>query len=186
MYTLLCAKHTSVWGTCTTIWLIRGNYEKVVLTSSVHPHNKWDVAHKWFKDKKLRQGDHIFKKLNSLSFPWVFQDILNFFPKQLKRKKFDECIFVGNHVTYFPFSLSFPWDFDNFSNSQNFPGFPCFTGLWPPCQGWKIVQTGSQCFCVFWQWQPWKMPDYQIFLLPESAMQFVFFSSVFMGEYAGL
>ena len=86
----------------------------------------------------LKQGDHIFEKLNSLSFPWVFQDILDFSPEQLKREKFDECIFVGNHVTYFSFPLSFPLDFDNFSNSLSFPGLPCFPGLWPPCK--KLVK----------------------------------------------
>ena len=57
---------------------------------------------------KLWQDDHIFEKLNSLSFPWVLQDILNFSPEQLKREKLDECIFVGDHVTYFSLSLSFP------------------------------------------------------------------------------
>ena len=95
---------------------------------------------------KLWQDDHVFEKLNSLSFPWIFQDILNFFPEQLKREKLDECIFVGDHVAYFSFCLSFPgffhkssnfpefsWDFHNFSNSLSFPGFPSFPGLWPPC-----------------------------------------------------
>ena len=67
-----------------------------------------------------KQGDHIFGKLNSLSFPWVFQDILNFFPEQLKREKFDECIFVSNYVTCFSFSLSFP---GFFYKSSNFPKF---------------------------------------------------------------
>ena len=92
------------------------------------------------------QVDNIFKKLNSLSFPWIFQDILNLFPEQLKREKFHEGIFVGDHGTYFSFSfsfpglytkvqisLSYPWDSDNFSNFLSFPGFPCFPGLWPPC-----------------------------------------------------
>ena len=55
---------------------------------------------------KLWQDDHIFEKLNSLSF----QDILNVFPEQLKREKLDECIFVGDHVTYF----HFPWVFHVF------------------------------------------------------------------------
>ena len=34
------------------------------------------------------QGDHIFEKQNSLSFPGDFQDIFKFFPGQVKREKF--------------------------------------------------------------------------------------------------
>ena len=95
---------------------------------------------------KLWQDDHIFEKLNSLSFPWVFQGILNFSPEQLKTEKLDECLLlpIMSHIFHFPwvfqvFStkvqifLSFPWDFHNFSNSLSFPGFPRFPGLWPPC-----------------------------------------------------
>ena len=37
----------------------------------------------------MNQGDHIFEKLNSLSFPGDFQDIFKFFSGQLKREKFD-------------------------------------------------------------------------------------------------
>ena len=73
-----------------------------------------------FSQTKLNQGGHIFEKLNSSSFPWVFQDILNLFPEQLERKKFDECIFVSDHVTYVSFSLSFP---GFFYRSSNFPEF---------------------------------------------------------------
>ena len=66
------------------------------------------------------QGDNIFEKLNSVSFRWVFQDILNFFPEQLKREKFNERIFVGDDVTYFSFSLSFS---GFFYKSSSFPEF---------------------------------------------------------------
>ena len=34
------------------------------------------------------QGGHIFKRLNSLSFPRDFQGIFKFFPEQLKSEKF--------------------------------------------------------------------------------------------------
>ena len=69
----------------------------------------------WFR--KHLQGDHIFEKLNSRTFPWVF----------LKREKFDGLHFCwwSCHIFFiflsFPvffhkvqISLSFPWDFDNF------------------------------------------------------------------------
>ena len=51
-----------------------------------------------------------------MSFPGYF----DFFPKQLKREKFDECISVGNHVTSFSFSVSFS---GFFYKSSNFPEF---------------------------------------------------------------
>ena len=67
----------------------------------------------------MNQGDHIFEKLNSLSFPGDFQDIFKFFPGQLKREKNSmECIFVGDHITCFSFSLSFP---DFFLKKFKFP-----------------------------------------------------------------
>ena len=61
--------------------------------------------------KFLRQGGHMFQKLNSLSFPWDFQGIFKFFPEQLKRGNSMECIFVGYNVKYF----HFPWVFQVFS-----------------------------------------------------------------------
>ena len=55
-----------------------------------------------------------------LHFPWVFQ----VFPTKIQ------------------ISQSFPWDFDNFSNSLSFPGFPCFPDLWPPC---NRIRFGRHC-----------------------------------------
>ena len=37
-----------------------------------------------------------------------FTESFKLFPEQLKREKFDECIFVGDRVTDFLFSPSFP------------------------------------------------------------------------------
>ena len=51
------------------------------------------------------QGGHIFEKLNSLSFPWDFQGILNFFPEQLKREKFNEIYFCWRSC---PIFFTFP------------------------------------------------------------------------------
>ena len=56
----------------------------------------------------MNQGDHIFEKLNSLSFPGDFQHILSFSLGNSREKNSMECIFVGDHITCFSFSPSFP------------------------------------------------------------------------------
>ena len=56
----------------------------------------------------MNQGDHIFEKQNSLSFPGDFQDIFKFSLGNSREKNFMECIFVGDHITCFSFSMSFP------------------------------------------------------------------------------
>ena len=55
----------------------------------------------------MNQGDHIFEKQNSLSFPGDFQDIFKFSLGNSRVKNFMECIFVGDHITCFSFSMSF-------------------------------------------------------------------------------
>ena len=98
-------------------------------------------------------GWHIFERLNSLSFPWDFQGIFNFFSEHAREKNLLWYIFICDYAIYLTFSLSFPgfswkiqislsfpWDSDNFSNSLSFPGFPCFPGLWPP---WSIHSHSS-------------------------------------------
>ena len=89
--------------------------------------------------------------------PWLFPEIsrafLNFSLSNSREENSMECIFVDDHVTKFHFSwvfqvlstktqisLSFPWDFQNFSNSLSFPGFPCFPGLWPPCFSINVLE----------------------------------------------
>ena len=116
------------------------------------------------------RGDHIYEKLNSLSFPGDFQDIFKFFPEQLKREIFDgvHLCFWSHHMFFiFPeFSrffflkkFKFSWDFDNFSNSLSFPYFP---GLWPPChnsiwfgqRNYKVtcISCISRWHILLWLW----------------------------------
>ena len=102
----------------------------------------WQGLHLVF----LCQGGHIFEKQNSLRFPGHFK-ILPWATQERKIWWNAFLLAIMSHSFIFPefpgvffkssdfpeFSLSFPWDFDNFSNSLSFPGFPCFPGLWPPC-----------------------------------------------------
>ena len=114
------------------------------------------------------QGGHIFEKLNSLSFPRDFQGILNFFPEQLKRGKFNEMFFCWRSCPIFFFfpefsrfflqKLKFPWDFNNFKNFLSFPGFPCFPGLWSPCP-WKWKFWYVHC-------RPWRTLKIKCHCLP--------------------
>ena len=67
------------------------------------------------------QGGHIFKRLNSLSFPWDFQGIFKFFPEQLKREKFAAIHFYlrlcyifyvfPEFSRFFLQKFKFPWVF---------------------------------------------------------------------------
>ena len=57
---------------------------------------------------EIRVAKYIFEKLNSLSFPWDFQGILNFSLSNSREENSTKCIFVGDHVPYSWFSLSFP------------------------------------------------------------------------------
>ena len=119
------------------------------------------------------RGDHIYEKLNSLSFPGDFQDIFKFFPEQLKREIFNgvHLCFWSHHMLFiFPeFSrffflkkFKFSWDFDNFSNSLSFLGFPYFPGLWPPChnsiwfgqRNYKVtcISCISRWHILLWLW----------------------------------
>ena len=66
------------------------------------------------------QGDHIFEKLNSLSFLEISGIFLTFSLSNSREKNSMECLFVGDHVTCFLFSLSFP---GFFLKSSNFPEF---------------------------------------------------------------
>ena len=88
------------------------------------------------------QGGHIFKRLNSLSFPEISRVFSNFSLSNSREKNLLQYIFICDYATYLTFSLSFPGfsskiqislrfprDSDDLSNSLSFPGFPCFPGL---------------------------------------------------------
>ena len=106
------------------------------------------------------QGGHIFEKLNSLSFPWDFQGILNFSLSN-SREKIQWNVFllaIMSHILHFHWvfqdflqKLKFPWVFNNFTNSLSFPGFP---GLWSPwkwnywcihCCPWRTLKIKCHC-----------------------------------------
>ena len=98
------------------------------------------------------QGDHIFEKLNSLSSPWDFQDIFNFFPEQLKREKFNEVHFCRWSCHIFLFSLSFP---GFLYKSSNFPEFS--QRFWqffkfPEFSRFSMFSRFVATLMVWWKW----------------------------------
>ena len=109
------------------------------------------------------QGDHIFEKLNSLSFPWDFQGIFKLFPEKHEREKFpgihfhwqlcDISYVFPEFSRFFCKNNRFPWVFPEiltiFQIPWIFQVFHVFQVCGHPGLKWHMASSdlGPEHFC---------------------------------------